>query len=1163
MSFGSIARRWLHLAVAAVLMAAMSTAHAAQEDWPRFWRERADAPTQAILDRAFDTYSKNPYPGDSANYEQAVVALRLLLGNDTLPSIDTLGAEQRLRVGRASMFLAELLAARWKYQEAAASAQTALTLIESAVPVENAEVADFLGRFARLQAATGKHTEALALYQRSLAIRVKAPGPRHLEAASDLKKIAATYRALGRHAEALPPLRQALSIQEQVLPAGHRDIAVSLEDLARVYLYLEQEAEALPLFQRSFAIRTKTDDPLAVASDMDFVARDFNIKPSSALTLYQKSLAIREAVLGANHKDVAWSLARLAHAHSQLGRYEQALGIYQRGAVVMEAALDPDHPEVASALSFVAETYQKLGRYSEALPILQRVVAIREKNPARPQDVAHALQSLGRLYHYSLNQYTEAEPLYRRALEIREAPGQPRFLLAEGLGDLARLYDTTDRYPEALPLYQRAISISDESSDPGVAFFLGDLAMMHLALGEPAKSLPLAQRALAASESVGTEHLGIASSLEVLANVYDSMGEHARALSLMQKSLGIWERVLGPEHPSVAISLRKTAQLHCSLDQYAPATSLLHRAERIAIEHGVPESTWRIQSALFLCYALQGQSELALLWGKQAVNTIQGLRAGMAGMEHDLQRSFLQDKRSAYTDLAAILIRESRLPEAQRIMAMLKEEEYFDFVRRDATADPRSTYVPLTGAERVVHQRYYAIRNELSRLAAEYDTLQNKRKLEELTAQENARSKVLAADLIKARAAFDAFVGGLSKLLASDPEHAQSVRALQQQIQTHRTLLGTLGDAKQGVATLQYIASEQRLHIILTTPSVQLAREVTIERSVLNGKIASFRQSVQNPRIDARALGRELHGLLIAPLGTDLEAQGVHTLILFLDGALRYVPFAALVQDDDSYLIERYRLAIHTEAARSAFAQRPQAQWKVAALGVTRGFPEQNFSALPAVRSELDGIVRPGVLPGQIYLDERFNLGNFEASLGNPVLHVASHFRFLPGSDSSFLLLGDGSSLTLHDISRRDLRFDAVDLLTLSACETAVGGGRDANGLEVEGLGVLAQIQGAKAVLATLWAVADTSTGELMQHFYRLRQGQKLTKAEALRQAQLALLRGDTEDAANTVAAAPDMNRGAPLPQARATQPNFVPSSAAPFSHPFYWAPFILMGNWL
>ena len=129
-----------------------------------------------------------------------------------------------------------------------------------------------------------------------------------------------------------------------------------------------------------------------------------------------------------------------------------------------------------------------------------------------------------------------------------------------------------------------------------------------------------------------------------------------------------------------------------------------------------------------------------------------------------------------------------------------------------------------------------------------------------------------------------------------------------------------------------------------------------------------------------------------------------------------------------------------------------------------------------------------------------------------------------------------------------------VELLTLSACDTAVGG-EDADGKEVEGFAVLAQRQGAKAVLATLWAVADESTALLMKEFYRLRMSDPvMTKAEALRLAQLALLRGEIRGDASG-------NRG-PRTNRDGDSPRFVKDPQRPYAHPYFWAPFLLMGNW-
>ena len=174
---------------------------------------------------------------------------------------------------------------------------------------------------------------------------------------------------------------------------------------------------------------------------------------------------------------------------------------------------------------------------------------------------------------------------------------------------------------------------------------------------------------------------------------------------------------------------------------------------------------------------------------------------------------------------------------------------------------------------------------------------------------------------------------------------------------------------------------------------------------------------------------------------------------------------------------------------------------------------------------------------------------------GEPaVVHLASHFVFKPGNETdSFLLMGDGKRLSLKEI-KDGYEFINLDLLTLSACETAVGGGADANGREVEGFGALAQNQGAKGVIATLWPVADQSTGQFMQLFYGFRQQNVgMTKAHAMQMAQRAFIEGRLDGVLAQV------SRGAkPVGDSSAIAP-----AGASTDHPYFWAPFILMGNWL
>jgi CHAT domain-containing protein len=287
-----------------------------------------------------------------------------------------------------------------------------------------------------------------------------------------------------------------------------------------------------------------------------------------------------------------------------------------------------------------------------------------------------------------------------------------------------------------------------------------------------------------------------------------------------------------------------------------------------------------------------------------------------------------------------------------------------------------------------------------------------------------------------------------------------------------------------------------------------------------------------------------------------------------LDGVLRYLPVSAL-HDGKQYLVEQYRNTVFTPASQSRLLLEPSRKWTALGLGVTKARGER-IPALPGVAEEMRGIIRDeenksGVLPGTIKLDEAFTEESMliELRKRNPVVHIASHFQFSPGNETnSALLLGDGKFLSLAQIKSLPNIFGGVELLTLSACNTATGGS-GANGKEVEGFAVLAQRQGAKAVVASLWPVYDASTKVLMQDFYRLRESRAdITKAEALRQAQLRLLRGETTtEAANASTA----DRKIAHEDGKAEAANklaFKADPKKPYAHPYYWAPFILIGNW-
>jgi CHAT domain-containing protein len=547
----------------------------------------------------------------------------------------------------------------------------------------------------------------------------------------------------------------------------------------------------------------------------------------------------------------------------------------------------------------------------------------------------------------------------------------------------------------------------------------------------------------------------------------------------------------------------------------------------------------------------RGQPQLAIFYGKLAVNIIQTLRADLRRLDPELQQSFLRKWEESYRHLAELLISEGRLPEAQQVIDLLKEREFFDFVRRDATVSALHGQAALTPTEAAWEWRYRSIADRLAALATEYGALRHQ---PARTAADTQRLDALEADLGVARQAFEQFVTHLQTEVRQAPQVQERLAHLTDESQG---LMDALRDLGPGTVALYTLVTDTAYRVILTTPEVQLAREFPIATADLARKVFAFRHALDPARPggllrDPRPLARELYQILVAPIAQDLQQAHAETLMWSLDGVLRYLPLAAL-HDGEQYLLERYRLAVFTPASATRLKDQPQRPWRGVGFGVSKA--HEGFTALPTVPDELRGIIRDatqrhalGVLPGRIHLDEAFTDAALRAALRQryPVVHIASHFQLNPGDDTaSFLLLGDGSHLPLAQLKTWPQPFQGVELLTLSACNTAVGS-RETEGQEVEGLAVLAQRQGAKAVVATLWPVVDASTQELMQTFYRLRESQPGLPEAAT---QMGGARGL------------DLVTGAPSEPGGALPP-FLPEPGAPYAHPAYWAPFVLIGNW-
>ena len=309
----------------------------------------------------------------------------------------------------------------------------------------------------------------------------------------------------------------------------------------------------------------------------------------------------------------------------------------------------------------------------------------------------------------------------------------------------------------------------------------------------------------------------------------------------------------------------------------------------------------------------------------------------------------------------------------------------------------------------------------------------------------------------------------------------------------------------------------------------------------------------------------------LKPLETQPSQQGsVPTLLWSLDDALRYIPIAALY-DGHRYMVERFNNVLFTPESYGHMTDSPLlggTRPSVLAMGLSKSYG--GLPALPGVMPELDAVVHDPAVPeshgpmdGKLLPNEQFTLAALKTELGAgkgfPVVHIASHFVVEAGDgEEPYLMMGgedtgdaNGYQWNLSEMEHSTVTFNGTRLLTLSACSTAKDY-KTRDGTEMDSLGMIAQQKQAEAVLATLWDVNDASTSRIMSDFYaRWVKNPAQGKAEALRQAQLAFLHGS--------GATPGGGGGRGFQTDQGPAPT---NAGLGYAHPYYWAPFVLIGNY-
>ncbi|NES69584.1 MAG: CHAT domain-containing protein [Okeania sp. SIO2D1] len=369
-----------------------------------------------------------------------------------------------------------------------------------------------------------------------------------------------------------------------------------------------------------------------------------------------------------------------------------------------------------------------------------------------------------------------------------------------------------------------------------------------------------------------------------------------------------------------------------------------------------------------------------------------------------------------------------------------------------------------------------------------------------------------------------------------------------------REVLTDIADQTGKNSAIIYVtAYPEELQLVLYTPGSEPILKTIPEanRQKLMKVALELRVQITTPNkryIDSYlSAAQKLYDWFIAPISAELKAANIETLLFSMDEGLRTLPVAAL-HDGTQFLVEKYSLSLIPSVSLMDTNYRPLQDTRVLAMGASE-FVEQN--PLPAVPVELKNIAQQ-LWQGNMFLNEDFTRDNLviqRESNPYPIIHLATHANFRPGKvGNSYIQLWGTEKIKLDEVRELGWNEPAVELLVLSACRTAIG---DSNAeLGFAGLAVAA---GVKSALASVWYVNDEGTLGLMTEFYSHLNDTKI-KAEALRQAQLAMLRGKVVIAEGEL-------RGSGTRGVVTLPPVLEDIENDNLSHPYYWAGFTMVGS--
>ena len=842
----------------------------------------------------------------------------------------------------------------------------------------------------------------------------------------------------------------------------------------------------------------------------------------AARALLEQALALTEATRGPADVQTASVLAELGGVYQNLPDDPKSEASFLRAAAIMDSALTPDHPRAAWVRAGLALLYEKMGQRAKADALLRPAIDTLDRSLGTDnQWYVSALMTQAAIRHDG-GEYAAEETILRRAMTILEGIGETDSrTYATLLNSMGEMFRQRADFGHAEEWFLRSLEAGSKVLRDD-NYFIGVILQSLGMVAREKKDYPTAEayyaRVLSLRERiVGPNHPDVAQVLNNMATVARARGDLGRSLELHLRALSIWEHAAGPFQEATLVSVGNIARTYAAAGDVPNAIAYQRRADAI------------LEKQLALNLAIGSERQKLLFVNAMRERTDRTI---------SLHLREAPDNADAATLAALVLLqRKGRVQDAMAdtlaVVRRTSDARNQELVEQLKTTTAELARLALNAANpNLADQRRLAIQSlEIRKEKFEEE-------LAERSAEFRADSRAVTLEAVQAAIPDGAALLELAVFRPFDPRAERNAEAY--------------GPPHYAA----YVVRNQ-----LAPRGFDLGPAVAIDEAV-----DALRAALRDPRRgDVKARARTLHSLVIAPVGAAFG--GLDRLLISPDGALNLVPFDALVDEQDRYLIERHAISYLTSgrdllrmqvqrASRSSAAifadpifgepastgagspvpVRPTA---TARRSVTTGAERSSVYFAPLAATAEEALAIKGLFPdATLFTGVRAQKAFLQRVQAPRILHIASHGFFLQDgaatADNPLLRSGlalAGANLrheTVEEGILTALEASALDLwgthlVTLSACDTGIGEVR--NGEGVYGLRRAFVLAGTETLVMSLWPVSDAIARETMVAYYTgLRAG--LGRGDALRQSKIAMLKRPARQ------------------------------------HPFYWASFIQSGEW-